>query len=166
MPMRDVRIMRQTGTNQFMDKQLARIKETLVKIDDLVLETGYCVEQIRRDNWLKDVTNHYNQKEDNGMTEFQTSCVDILDYFKEGITYNEWKGRINTINVHNKKFEDIVIYVLTRRVINCKNGLFYWNKEYVDGYITRYGRSPNFCIEHLRFFDEWVNPRTMEETGQ
>ena len=91
--------------------------------------------------------------------------LDILEYFKEGITYNEWKKRINSIKVHEKKFEEMVLFLLIRSVIDCVNGKFCWNHEYVQAYIKSYKRAPNFCIEHIKFFEEWVNPRTMEETS-
>ncbi|WP_323736228.1 hypothetical protein PXD04_10155 [Methanosphaera sp. ISO3-F5] len=101
------------------------------------------------------------------MNVFQTNCVDALEYLREGDTFGEWKHRVTNMTdmTYEKQFNEMVIYLLTRSVIDCVNGKFRWNHEYVLSYLGRYNRSPNFCIEHIKFFDEWVNPRTMDETS-
>lgn len=90
-------------------------------------------------------------------------CVDMLEYLKGPITRKEWKESHKKSLLYNDKyFNQILIFMLTRGVIDCKDGFFWFNNKYSKQYVNRFGRSPNFCTEHFHFFEEYVNPKQME----
>ena len=78
------------------------------------------------------------------------------------MNYKEWKNSINTIQPYEHKFKEILLFLLNKKVINCVEGQFQWNKYYVLGYIIKFNRFPNFCINHLRYFEDYCVSHTKE----
>ena len=69
------------------------------------------------------------------MNEFMIDCVYLLDLLKGDVaTYNDLKhemGGITTLYYKKGKLYQMLLFLLTRNVLNCNEGRFRYNENYI-----------------------------------
>ena len=153
-PFHDINVWLDDAINK--EKEPAMTEKNMIPLLEKynqIIKTEEEVQSLMKKKMIQQIPNDNSQQR----SEFLIDCVFALDYLTDAVTYTEWKKRYKTCDRYKKKlFPQIVIYLLSTQVIHCRFGEFDYNMFYYTPYCEKYKRAPNFCLEHIQYFEKWI----------